>query len=301
MTESVATYSVPDHHATMYTSNVRAALNKKGGLLTSLVSRAAYSGDKVQLINFLGPVVFVERNTPYGDTKLVELEHTQRWISGAEYDCAVLIDRIDQLKLIYDPTSPYVERFREAAARRQDQIIMDKFFADAKSGKEASVTTIFPVADTVAHGGVGMTVAKLRSLRKLMKKRQLDLREVKPLIALTSDETDDLLGEVSVNSFDYNAVKPLVDGEVSNFMGFMFVPYESYLGTGIPTYDGGGFVVRQCPVWVPDGMHYGSWDELNIIISPRPDKNNIKQIHGTFTGGATRVEEGRVFNTECKR
>ena len=42
-------------------------------------------------------------------------------------------------------------------------------------------------------------------------------------------------------------------------------------------------------------MHYGAWQELVITISNRPDKNNIKQIHGTFTAGATRLEEDKVF------
>lgn len=298
MTESLATYSVPEHHVNMYTGNVRAALAKKGGMLMPFVTRGNYTGDKVQVVNFIGPVQFVERNTPYGDTKLVELEHTQRWITGKEFDCATLVDRLDTLKMIYDPTSPYVERFREAAALKQDQIIMEKFFADAKSGKEASTVVAFPAADTVVHGSTGLTVAKLRSLRKLIKKRHVDLRMVKPLICVTAEETDDLLGETSVNSIDFNAVKPLVDGEVSGFMGFMFLPFETYLGKGIPTYDSSG-VVRQCPVWVPDGMHYGSWDELQIIINNRPDKNNIKQIHGTFTGGATRQEEGKVFMVEA--
>lgn len=299
MAETLAAYSVPEHHVSMYTGNVQAALNKRGGVLTPLVSRGAYRGEKVALVNFIGPVEFIERNTPYGDTKLVELEHTQRWITGKEYDCAVLIDRLDTLKMIYDPTSPYVERFREAAARKEDQIIMDKFFATAKSGKDASTDVAFPSGDIVVNGGTGLTVAKLRSLRKLIKKRHVDLRSVKPYIAVTAEEVDDLLGETSVNSFDYNSVKTLVDGEVSMFMGFVFVPFESYQGMGIPEYTS-GTVIRQCPVWVPDGMHFGTWDGLTILINNRPDKNNIKQIHGTFTAGATRLEEGKVFQVEAK-
>lgn len=296
MTETVATYSVPEHHVNMYTANVRASLAKKGGLLTGLVSRGSYSGDKVQLVNFIGPVAFVERNTPYGDTKVQELEHTQRWISGTEYDCAVLVDRLDTLKMIYDPTSPYVERFREAAARKMDDIIMDKFFADAKAGKEAGTTVTYPSANTVVHASAGLTVAKLRSLRKLMKKKHVDMRAIKPYIAVTAEEVDDLLGETTVTSIDYNAVKALVDGEVGMFMGFVFVPYEDYGGKGIPF----SSPTRTCPVWVPDGMHFGVWNELTIIISPRPDKNNIKQIHGTFTAGATRLEESKVFGVECQ-
>lgn len=299
MAETLASYSVPEHHVSMYTGNVVAALNKKGGVLTPLVTRGSYRGEKVALVNFIGPVEFIERSTPYGDTKIVELEHTQRWITGKEYDCAVFVDRLDTLKMIYDPTSPYVDRFREAAARKEDQIIMDKFFATAKSGKDASTDVAFPSADIVVHGGLGLTVAKLRSLRKLIKKRHVDLRSVKPYIAVTAEEVDDLLGETAVNSFDYNSVKTLVDGEVSMFMGFVFVPFESYLGKGIPEYTS-GTIIRQCPVWVPDGMHFGTWDALTILINNRPDKNNIKQIHGTFTAGATRIEEGKVFQIECK-
>ena len=304
MAETIATYSVPEHHVKMYTANVQAALNKEGGLLMGYVSNGAYSGEKSQVVNFLGPVEFIERNTPYADTKLTELEHTQRWITGTEYDCAILIDRLDVLKMIYDPTSPYVERMREAAARKMDEIIMSKFFAVAKTGKDGTTDTSFPSNDIIAHGGTRMSVAKLRAARKLLKKRHVNLRTTTPYIAVTAEQTDDLLGEVAVGSSDYNAVKPLVDGEVSKFMGFMFVPYEdngvSTNGKGIPTETvAGPATIRDCPVWVPDGHHFGAWDGLSIVISPRPDKNNIKQAHATFTAGATRLEEGKVLKLQC--
>lgn len=304
MAETVASYSVPEHYVRMYTANVQAALNKKGGLLTGLVSRATYRGEKSQVVNFIGPVEFIERDTPYADTKLTELEHTTRWITGIEYDCAVLVDRLDTLKMIYDPTSPYVERFREAAARKMDEIIMNKFFAVAKAGKEGTIDIPFPNRDIVAHGGTRMSVAKLRAVRKLIKRRHVDLRTTRPYIAVTAEQVDDLLGEVAVTSSDYNAVKPLVDGEVSSFMGFNFVPYEdngnAQNGRGIPTTTvAGPATIRNCPVWVPDGMHFGDWEGLVITINNRPDKNNIKQIHGTFTAGATRLEEGKVFQLQC--
>jgi hypothetical protein len=268
------------------------------------VGTASYTGERAQVVNFIGPVEFIERTTPFGDTKLTEVEHTSRWVSGTEYDCAVLIDRLDTLKMIYDPTSPYVERMREAAARKMDEIIMSKFFAVARTGKDGTTNVSFKATNTLAHGGTRFTVAKLRGMRKLMKKRHVNLRTSKPMIAFTAEQADDLLGEVAVGSNDYNAVKPLVDGEVSSFMGFTFVPYEdngsSLNGRGIPTnIVAGPATIRQCPVWVEDGMHYGGWDSLQIVISPRPDKNNIKQAHATFTAGATRIEEDKVFMLEA--
>ena len=303
MAETIATYSVPEHHVAMYTANVQALITKMGGLLMPYVTQGSYRGEKVQLIDFIGTVEFIERDTPYGDTKLTELEHTSRWISGVEYDCAILVDRLDLLKMIYDPTSPYVDRMREAAARKQDEIIMSKFFATAKTGKTGDTNTAFKAANIVAHGGTRMSVAKLRAMRKMIKKRHLDLRTRKPYIGVTAEQIDDLLGEVAVGSSDYNSVKPLVDGEVSNFMGFTFVPYEdngtNAGGKGIPLFvDTGPVNVRQLPVWVPDGMHFGSWEGLVITINNRPDKNNIKQLHATFTAGAVRTEEDKVFQLQ---
>lgn len=295
MPETIASYSVPEHHVSMYTANVRATLAKRGGLLTGLVTRGSYTGEKVQLVNFIGPVEFIERNTPYSDTKLTELEHTQRWLTGREFDAAILIDRLDMLKMIYDPTSPYVERMREAAARKMDEIIVNKFFADAKAGKDAGTTVTFPAADTVVNGSTRFTVAKLRSARKLFKKRHVDLRSMRPHIAVTAEQIDDLLGEVAVGSNDYNSVKPLVDGEVNQFMGFTFVPYEDYNGRGLPKTGN----VRTLPAWVQDGMHLGVWDDLTITINNRADKNNIKQLHATFTADATRLEEGKVIAIEA--
>ena len=303
--ETLATYSVPEHHVKQYTANVRQALVKMGGILTALTTAGTYTGEKSQVVNFIGEIEFIERTTAYGDTKLTELEHTQRWITGTEYDAAILVDRLDTLKMIYDPTSPYVSRMRDAANRKTDEVIMRSFYAAAKTGKDGTVSTAFPASDIVPHASAGMNVAKLRVTRKMLKKRHVDLRTMRPHIAVTAEQTDNLIGEVAVGSSDYNAVKPLVDGEVSQFMGFTFVPYEDSgknAGKGdIPTYfdAGEGETIRQCPVWVKDGMHKGSWQDLVITINNRPDKNNIKQIHGTFTCGATRLEEGKVLDLQC--
>lgn len=292
MPETVAAYSVPEHHVMMFTDNVRNVITKQGGLLYPHVTHGSYSGEKVQVVQFVGPVEFIERDTVYADTKLTELEHTSRWISAKEFDVAVLIDRLDTLKMIYDPTNIYVERFRQAHERKRDNIILEKFFAAAKTGKTGDVDVAYKTANTVVDGGTGFTVAKLRSLRKLMKKRHIDMRAIKPLVLVNGEATDDLLGETQTTSSDYAAVKALVDGEVNYFMGFNFIPFEDDLnGVGIPKVS----TVRTSPAWVPDGMHYGAWQELVVTISNRPDKNNIKQIHATFTAGATRLEEDKVY------
>lgn len=305
MAETIGTYTVPEHHVKMYTSNVQAALDKKGGAIYPLMSSGTYVGEKASPVNFIGPIEFYERDTPYSDTKHTQLEHTTRWIVGKEYDAAVLVDRLDTLKMIYDPTSPYVERMREAAARKMDEVSMLSFFAVAKTGKEGTDDTPFKATNEVAHLSTGLNVAKLRALKKLVKKRHIDTRGIQPYLAITADEADDMLAEEEATSFDYAARKRLEDGEISGFMGFRFVPYEdrgdNSGGQSIEQVSGGLGIIRNHPVWVPDGMHKGDWQNLTIVIGPRADKNNIQQIHATFTCGNTRLEEDKVFRLQTTR
>lgn len=307
MADTVNNFPITEAYKLMYTANVQAALSRRGGLLMPYVSQATYSGEKAQIVNFIGPIFFKKRTSAYADTIATEPEHTSRWITADDWDCAILIDRIDTLRTIYEPTNPYVERMREALARTQDDIIAQAFFADARSGKTGSTAVPFPPGDIIAAGGVGLTFAKLRALRKAMKRRFLNLGTgsaggvgmqgaEKPLIAVTAEQTDNLLGETVVGSHDYNMVKPLVDGEVSSFMGFTFIPAEGALSVENGLLTGGN---RLCPAWVPSGMHFGDWQSFILTINQRADKNNIPQIHGCFTAGATRVEEGRVFQVLC--
>lgn len=298
MAETLATYTVPEHHAQLYTTNVRASLAKTGGQLRGLVSNGVYSGERAQVVNFLGPIFFKKRNNVYGDTEHSEVEHTQRWITGEEYDCAVLIDRLDALKMIYQPDSQYAARMHEAAARKEDDLVVEAVFAAAKTGKQGLTAKNFPATDIIAAGGTGLTVAKLRALRKMYKKRHVDLRAEKPVLLVTADEVDALFAEVAVTSSDYNAMKPLVDGEISQFMGITFVPHEdSAEATSIP--QNAGKTERQLPSFVQSGMHYGSWAEIVFAFDRLPTKNNIHQVHGTFMAGATRLEEGKVLRVDA--
>jgi hypothetical protein len=122
MADTVNNYPVTEAYMLMFTANVQAALARKGGLLTPYVSSSSYSGEKAQVVNFIGPVSFKKRTSVYADTVATEPEHTQRWIMADDYDIAILVDRVDKLRTIYDPTNPYVERMREALARLQDDI-----------------------------------------------------------------------------------------------------------------------------------------------------------------------------------
>ncbi|WP_414464362.1 phage capsid protein [Hyphomicrobium sp. DY-1] len=294
MADTLATYQVPEHHVKSFTSNVLLAVQRKGGVFRPYATQGSYVGEDAQAVDFVGPAEFNERTVRLADTQLSEFEHKQRWIAPKDYDFATMVDRLDRLRMLYDPMSPYVESARMGAARKEDDAFIAAFFANARTGKLGATSTPYRTANTVAVGSTGLSVAKLRAMRKMMKQANIDLKAEQPYIACSAQQIDDLLGETQVTNSDYAAIKALVDGEVTRFMGFEFVQNEALLSSGVSP-----AATMKCPVWVKSGMHWGDWQSLVTTISPRPDKNNLPQLHMSMTFGVTRIDESKVFEIDC--
>lgn len=294
MAETAVTFPLPEHYVQAYTTNVRAILQRNGGKLIPYVTHGHYQGDKVQVVNFIGTIDFNDRTQRFGDTTTQDAEHTQVWLYGTDRDAAVLVEKTDMLRTIYDPSNMYVDAMRRGAARKQDDTIKDAFFGSMATGIRGATSTAFGTTANVnyiAHSSTGLTVTKLRWARLRLAANYVDLDVEQPMIGVTQQQVDNLLGDTNVTSADFNTVKALTTGEVDSYMGFKFVKAEA----GLPKTS----TTRRCPVWVMSGMHFGDWQNLSIQISPRPDKKNIPQIFAEFTCGATRLEDGKVLEVQC--
>lgn len=282
---------VYDHYSKQFTANAELVLQRMGPKLLPLVTTAPYEGESAQVVKRFGEVEFNSSAGRFEDTTWSEIEHTQRWIFPTDYDLALPIDKRDEIRMIGDLNSPYLQAMVAGWGRKIDDIIISAFFADAKTGTNGGTSTAFDSGNQIAASATGLTIAKLRTARKLLKQNHVDLDREMPIIAVTAKQTDDLLGATEVQSADYNTVKALVNGEVDTFMGFKFVSNE---GLGVD-----GSSNRRIPVWVPSGMHYGSWMNVETDIGPRRDKKNTMQIFMRFTGAATRLDEKKVVEILC--
>jgi hypothetical protein len=292
-------FLIPDHFNDSYTHNVEMLLRRQGPTFLPYVTMAAYQGEQAQVVKQFGDVSFRERTTRHGDTQFDELLHKQRWIFPADYVLAIPVDSQDELRMLDSPLSAYAEAGRLAYGKQIDDIIVPAFFGTAQTGKKGATQTAYATGNTVAVDYVesgstansGLTIAKLRKARKLMKKKFVDLKAEKPYVGVTSDEMDNLLRTTEVTSADYNSVKALVQGDVNTFMGFEFVESEAV------EEDDDGY--HRCPVWVKSGVVFGQWQGLVTRIGDRPDKDYLTQIHMSFTSGATRTNEDKVFEIKC--
>lgn len=284
-------FEIPDHFSESFTTNVELLLQRQGGALVPYVSMGSYTGKSAQVVKQFGTVEFQTKTTRSGDTTWSDIEHKQRWVFPTDYNLALPIDNEDELRMLNSPLSPYTEAMRKAAARKMDDIIIDAFDGTSKTGTNGGTSTTFDSGMEVAVGATGLTVAKLRAARKLLLENHVDLKSEMPLIAVTAQQMDDLLGETEVTSADFSAVKALVSGEVDTFMGFKFIHTEGL--------DVDGSSYRKCPFWVPSGMHMGMWNGLETKIDERADKEYTVQVFMRMTVGACRTQEGKVGRILC--
>lgn len=288
--------NIPVWNVLQYKTNVAHLLQQKDSRFAMAVTTDSYKGEGASPVNQVGPATATKRTERDSDTKLKNLAMDRRWVYPVDYDWATLIDKLDQLRTITDPTNPLAEAGRMAMARAKDDEVIAAFFADAKTGVQGGTTTAFPTGtQQVAAGGTGLTVAKLRAARKILRAAEVDLDAEDIFIAIDADKEDDLLADIQVTSREFSgdneSGKPVLrEGKLTKYMGFNFLHSERLQTSG------GNLLV---PCWAKSGMHLGAWDEIGVDIGPRRDKNNAPQVHVTGTFGATRLEEKKVVQILC--
>ena len=139
----------------------------------------------------------------------------------------------------------------------------------------------------------GMTMAKLREARKILRAADIDQDE-DLYLAISADKIDDLFAEsgTPIISVDYNEKKPLVEGSISYFMGFNLIHTERL---GNDSNDN-----QQVMAWAKSGVGLSVGQNIETKISERPDKNYSMQVYAQMSLGATRIQDNHVVEIACQ-
>lgn len=199
---------------------------------------------------------------------------------------APLVDNMDKVMLVKDPTNEIVQNNGGALARAKDQTICTAFFATAYSGKDG--TTENAISHTIATGSVGLTMAKIRSAKKTLDQNEVPATD--RYFAITAEEVEDLLVLTEVTSTDYAQVKALVSGQPGTICGFNFIQTER-----LPI----SSTTRKCAAYHKTGMVLGIWINLKASIDIMPGLHFSAQIYAGQSYGATRLEEDKVVEVDC--
>jgi hypothetical protein len=235
----------------------------------------------------------------HADTKFVEVPHSRRWLDLADKGWAELIDKLDKVRLLADPTNGYATLANAALNRQQDSVIIAAARGSARTNAGLSV---LPTTQKIAVGGSSLTLAKLLTTKEI-----LDTNEVDDDASLQADGQGgtparvfvvnakmltNLYGTTEIKSVDYNSVKALANGQIDTFLGFKFVRTELIPKDGTATTGYGLAWSRSC-------VALGIGQEISASVDKRPDKNNAWQVFADMSIGATRLEDEGVVEVAC--
>lgn len=282
-------FQITEAFVQQYNSTVSLVSQQKQSRLEPAVRVETIRGTR-EAFDSIGTVEAQPRGGRHADTPQMDTPHMRRWVTSAPYNWADLIDKPDRLRMLYDPTSPYVQNAVMAFNRAKDKIIINAAFAPAWTGEHGDIQKTFPASNIIPHDDTGLTIEKLIQARGMLWRNEVD--ESEPLFAaVTSFQLEDMLNNTKVQSADYNTIKALVRGEINSFMGFTFIRTEQLEKDG---------ATRKCIVWSKPGLLLAKAEDITTKISERGDKNYSTQVYAEMDLGAVRMEDEKVLQLQCK-
>jgi len=207
-----------------------------------------------------------------------------------DFEVAHLFDNQDQLKMLVDPTSRYVQAASFALGRSMDDSVLDNATGTAYSGKAGGTSETVPSGQQVAHASTGLTLAKLLSAKEILDGNEADPEEPR-FCVLTAGQVTDLLNTTEVKNADYNSVRALVNGAVDTFLGFKFIRTQRCNTDS----DGN----RQVLCYNKSALVLAIAQDIKTDIGIRRDKSNAVQVYASLGIGSTRLEEEKLVEIAC--
>ena len=272
-----------------YSANIQMLSQQSGSLLRDKVRVESVVG-KNAFFDQIGSVTATVRSSRHSDTPQADTPHSRRRVSLVDYEFADLIDDLDKVRMLADPTSSYAQAAAYAMGRAMDDAIIAAATGTAYTGVAGGTSTVLPNGQKILEAGTaGLTVAKLRQAKRI-----LDLGDVDPsiqrFIIVGPKQIDDLLGTTEVTSSDFNTVKALAMGDVNSFLGFNFIVSNRLDLTSSK---------RSCIAFAQDGLLLAVGKDVTARIDERSDKGYATQVYYSSAFGATRMEEAKVVQIQA--
>lgn len=248
--------------------------------------------------------------TRHADSPMMNVNHLRRRIAPYDWDWGDIIDRLDKVKMLVDPTSPYTQAAAASLERGKDDEILAAFFGTAFVGHAGATTLTWPNGNSETtpaqpagtqvavndwtygngSGNIGLTVSKLISASVALDAAEGDDDEER-YIVIKAKHKGQLLATTELTSADYNTVRALYAGKIDTFAGFKFLHSERLLVNGSSQ--------DRVPAWRRSGMGLGIAKDISVNVAQRPDKRFAWYAYADMSIGAARLEESKIVEIIC--
>lgn len=241
------------------------------------------------------------------------LDMTRRVGAFESFHDGKFIESIQKVHQLQDPTNEVMASMRSGKMRYMDKKIRDSFFAPVRIGESGENTLNFPAGKIIgvqsrkylhaqegtalpASGDLPLTLGKLLSARAIIRKTRAAsvLPGAKLKIAVRTEDLSQLLTTIPVTSGDYQTVRRLESGEITQFLGFEFVLDEDL------NQKAGAAGVYILPVWLDRALKYKAREIHTATIKPRGDKSERPYAYYETEHGAVRGWDEAVAGIEVK-
>lgn len=248
----------------------------------------------------LGKAEAYDITSRHADTKYVEVPHSRRWLDLVDKGWAELVDEMDKIRMLADPTSPYAGLAVAALNRQKDDVILAAVRGNARTN--AGLVAL-PTTQKIAVGGTSLTLAKLLAAKEILDGNEVDddasmatdgqaANQSSRVIAVNAKMLTNLYGTTEIKSVDYNSVKALSQGSIDTFLGFKFVRTERLFRDVAAT-------TRFGLCWSKSCVAFGIGKDIVSSIDTLPTKNYSVQVYARESIAATRLEDEGVVEIAC--
>jgi hypothetical protein len=264
----------------------------KSNVLHLSQQRGSRLGDKVRVESLTGNTYNFERlakvaaqtkASRHADTPVLDAPHSRRAVSPTDKEWGDLVDREDKLRLLISPESEYAIAGANALGRAKDDLIIAAALGNATDGAGANVA--LPAGQK--------TTAAVPSLDQLTTAMQIlnanDVYDEDRTYVYGSKQLKAYLQIAAFTSADYNTMRALMSGQVTQFLGLNWVRSERLTLT---------LVTRSCIMFQKQAMGLAVNEDMFTKIAERPDKSFAWQVYCRMTMGATRIEDEGVVQIE---
>lgn len=283
-----------------YDSNIRDLCQQSASKVAGLFEQATMEGESKGFDQF-EPFEFSAAVSKYGRTTPEQVQMKQRIVYASKHKTKKVYDNLDKLNTMRDLNAPITRNMVNGVHRLWDKVMIEALLGNAtvKINNASTVSTeTMAAANYVAMGSTGLTLEKLITAAAFLDANDVPDDEKRYLIAHPNVITN-FLNRDEVQTFDSNAVKALVAGEINEFMGFTFVKTTqckvSSWGT-IPsaTYGVSGTDYPAIACTGKAGL-FASYIPFRSVVREEENYDYDMVLYGESVIGATRMDTDRII------
>jgi hypothetical protein len=254
----------------------------------------------------LGNVMANDIISPFGQTKILNPEHSRRAVTLISSDAAVLVSDENTLRAMINPQNGYTTTIVAALGRRADKHIIDALTGTATtsavtsgSGVITYGTQAFP-AGRILGTGIAIVLADIIGANELLSKAGAPSGLGARVFLYSPGQLRNIMAITQASSSDFTKNQIHDRGTIDglNWEGFTWEEVPDVIAPDATTVLGRMLnltaTTRRCVAFHRGAVGLSKGRDIETKINERPDLNNSIQVRSVMMQGSVRVWEGGV-------